>query len=73
MTRVAQAAQAVQQTIDQHPGVNWIIILGSAALAWLQPIASVIAIVWGLLQIYLAVEKRWGCPFKRFFSKGKSK
>lgn len=62
--------QTIQQTTEQYPAVNWVLILGSAALAWLQPVAAVVAIVWGLLQIYLAVEKRWG-PFKRLFGKDK--
>ena len=51
--------QAVQQFAEQHPGLNWLIIGASAALSWLAPIASFVAIVWGGLQIYLAVEKRW--------------
>lgn len=53
-------AQRVQETADAVPSwANWLTILGSAALAWIQPIAGVIAIIWGCLQIYLAVEKRW--------------
>lgn len=51
--------QALQQFAEQHPGWNWLIIGASAALSWLAPIASLIAIVLGCLNIYLAVEKRW--------------
>lgn len=53
MSRVQQVADAVPTW------ANWVLIAGSAALAWLQPIAAVVAIVWGCLQIYLAVERRW--------------
>lgn len=60
MTGLVQKVQAVA---DATPGwVNSWIIAGSAVLAWVQPIAGAVAIVWGGLQIYLAVEKRW---FKR--------
>ena len=51
--------QAVQQFAEQHPGLNWLVIGASAALSWLAPLASLVAIVLGCLQIYLAVEKRW--------------
>lgn len=44
---MAQAAH------DNTPAwFNWLAIGGSAALAWIQPIAGIIAIVWGALQIY---------------------
>ena len=56
---LAHAAQAVQRVVDQHPSINWFVIGGSAVASWLTPIASLVAIIWGLLQIYLAVEKRW--------------
>lgn len=50
----------VQQVAEATPSwANWLGIVGTAALAWIQPIAGLIAIVWGCLQIYLAVEKRW--------------
>ena len=32
--------------------VNWLIIVGGAAVAWLAPLASFVAIVWGCIQIY---------------------
>lgn len=54
------AIQKVQQIAEATPTwANWVTVLGSAALSWIQPIAGLIAIVWGGLQIYLAVEKRW--------------
>ena len=59
MISIAHAAQAVQRTVEAHPAANWLVILGSAVAAWIQPVAGVVAIVWGGLQIYLAVEKRW--------------
>lgn len=50
----------VQQTVDSAPSwFNWIGIVGAAALAWIQPIAGLVAIVWGCLQIYSWCEKRW--------------
>lgn len=49
----------IQQLVDQTPSwANWLTIVGSAALAWIQPIAGIVAIVWGLLQIYSWFEKR---------------
>lgn len=53
MSRIQQAAEAVPSW------ANWLGIVGTAALAWIQPVAGVVAILWGGLQIYLAVEKRW--------------
>lgn len=50
----------VQQVADSAPGwLQWVGIVGTAALSWIQPIAGVVAIVWGLLQIYSWCEKRW--------------
>ena len=40
------------------PWVNWTIIFGAAAASWLAPLASLIAIVYGGLQIYAWFEKR---------------
>lgn len=52
--------QQVQHAVDATPTwANWSIIVGSAAASWLAPIASLVAIVWGGLQIYLAIERRW--------------
>jgi hypothetical protein len=49
----------IQHVVDQTPGwVNWLGIVGTAALAWIQPIAGIVAIVWGCLQIYGWFEKR---------------
>lgn len=56
---IRQALAAVQQTTQDHPSINWFVIAGSAAASWLAPVASLVAIVWGGLQIYLACEKRW--------------
>lgn len=40
------------------PWANWTIIFGSAAMSWLAPVASLIAIIYGSLQIYSWFEKR---------------
>jgi hypothetical protein len=53
MSRIQHAAETV-------PGwANVVIIGGSWLLSWLQPLALFITIVWGGLQIYLAIERRW--------------
>lgn len=48
------------QTVAEHTPtwVNWITIVGAAVLSWLQPIAALVAIAWGGLQIYGWFEKR---------------
>lgn len=53
MSKLHEAVNAVPTWL------NWVTIAGSAVLSWVQPIAGVVAIVWGCLQIYLAVERRW--------------
>jgi hypothetical protein len=37
---------------------NWLAIVGGAIASWLAPVASLVAIVWGCLQIYGWFEKR---------------
>ena len=54
---------AIQQTAvnlhEQTPlWVNQVIIVGGAVLSWAAPIASLVAIVWGCLQIYGWFEAR---------------
>lgn len=50
----------VQQIADATPGwANVLIIGGSWLVSLLQPLALLVTVVWGGLQIYLAVEKRW--------------
>jgi hypothetical protein len=56
MSAIADTVQQIQQN---HPVANWFVLLSSVAVGWLAPVASLVAIVWGGLQIYLAVEKRW--------------
>lgn len=53
MTRAQQIADAVPNW------ANWAIIGGSWLVSFLQPLALFVTIVWGGLQIYLAIEKRW--------------
>ena len=59
-------SQQIQHAADATPAwANWSIIVGSAVAAWIQPIAGIVAIAWGLLQIYGWVEKRWFAEDKR--------
>lgn len=55
---LAQQAQALH---DHTPAwLNWLVIVGAAAASWLSYIASFVAIVWGVLQIYgWVVNKGW--------------
>ena len=49
----------LQQIADATPTwANWAIIGGSWAVSFLQPIALLVTIVWGCLQIYAFFEKR---------------
>ena len=47
-------------TLSEHTPqwVNWLVIVGGAVASWLAPIASLVAITWGCLQIYGWFEKR---------------
>ena len=51
-----------QQAHDHAPAVaNWLGIVGTAVATvagWLPPIAALVSIVWGCLQIYSWFEKR---------------
>ena len=50
----------IQQLAEATPSwANWALILGSWAVSILQPLALLVTVVWGGLQIFLAVEKRW--------------
>lgn len=53
--------QQVMQLQDSTPGwVNWLVIVGGALASWLAPIASLVAIIWGVLQIYgWFTNKKW--------------
>ena len=49
----------VQAIADSTPSwANWLIMIGSVIAAWLAPLASFVAIIWGALQIYSWYEKR---------------
>ena len=48
----------LDQLVDAHPIYHWVVIFGSAAAAWVQPLAGLVAIVWGCIQIYSWLEKR---------------
>ena len=52
-------AQQIQVVADSTPAwINWFIMIGSVVAAWLAPLASFVAILWGALQIYSWYEKR---------------
>jgi hypothetical protein len=51
--------EQIKHLVEATPNwANWVIIGGTAALSWIQPIAGIVAIVWGCLQIYGWFEKR---------------
>ena len=53
--------QQVMHLNDATPGwANWLIIVGGAAASWLAPVASLVAIIWGVLQIYgWFINRKW--------------
>ena len=52
-------SQQIQVVADATPGwANWLIMISSVVAAWLAPLASFVAILWGGLQIYNWYEKR---------------
>ena len=56
---MSDALHRVVNMADQTPTwFNWLAIVGSAAISFLQPMASLVAIVWGCIQIYSWWEKR---------------
>ena len=49
----------IQQIADATPSwANWAIIGGSWAVSFLQPLALLVTVVWGCLQIYTWIERR---------------
>jgi hypothetical protein len=51
----------IQAADNAHPVLNWIGIVGTALASVagiLPPIAALVSIVWGCLQIYSWLEKR---------------
>lgn len=54
----------VQQLVDATPApASWGIMIGSLIVSVLQPVAIVVTILWGALQIHGAVEKKFGRDF----------
>jgi hypothetical protein len=51
-------SEQIQQAADAHPAVNWLVIGGSWAVSFLQPLALLVTVIWGGLQIYSWIEKR---------------
>lgn len=68
---VHAAVYAAQKMQNDYPIANWFVIFGSVLVSWLTPLATLFALVWTLLQIYLAVEKRWGARIASFFRRKK--
>lgn len=51
--------EQTQHIADNTPGwANWSIMVGSLIAAWLAPLASFVAIIWGCVQIWSWYEKR---------------
>lgn len=49
--------QAIQHFAEQYPGLNWLVIVASAVLSWLAPIAALVTIGCALLQAYISWQK----------------
>lgn len=57
---MTSVAHKVLDVADQTPAwLNVYVMVGGLVLSFLQPLAALVTIAWGLLQIYLAIEKRW--------------
>lgn len=67
--------ERVQQAVDATPApANWGIMIGSLVVSFLQPVAIVVTVAWGVLQIHGYVEKKFNRDFlwlSRLFRKGK--
>lgn len=63
MSLFQKAQQAVDAAANAPATVSLPVMLGSLVLSILQPVAVIITIVWGCLQIHGVVEKRWGRDF----------
>lgn len=59
----------VQHLVDSSPPwANWLIIVGGAVTSWLVPVASFVATVWGLMQMYSwIVNKQWRRKDENYF------
>ena len=49
--------QGLHTLAEQHPVINWGIIVGTAIASWLAPIAALVTIGLGCLQGYIAWQK----------------
>lgn len=43
--------------MEQHPGWNWLAIVGTALVSWIAPIAGLVTIGLGLLKGYIEWQK----------------
>jgi hypothetical protein len=69
--RIQHAAEAVS---NAPASVNIPVMLGSLVISFLQPVAIIITVLWGLLQIHGYVKREFARDFlwmSRMFGKGK--
>lgn len=57
--RGGRLMNTLAQLAEQHPVLNWMILLGSWAVSFLQPLALLVTVALGGLQLYLLIKKTW--------------
>lgn len=72
-----QRAQAAVDAVQSAPTpVNLGVMLGSLFISFLQPLAIIVTVLWGCLQIHGYVKREFGRDFlwlSRLFGKSKGK
>ena len=63
MSLFQKAQQAIDAASNAPATVNVPVMLGSLVISFLQPVAIVITVVWGLLQIHGYVKREFGRDF----------
>jgi hypothetical protein len=48
---------AAQAFVEQHPGWNWAVIVGTAIASWIAPIAGLVTIACALMHAYISWQK----------------
>ena len=74
MAFIQRAQAAVDAVQSASPPVNLSVMLGSLFISFLQPLAIVITLMWGCLQIHGYVKREFKRDFlylSRLFGKGK--
>jgi hypothetical protein len=74
MSFIQRAQAAVEAAQSAPQPVNLTIMLGSLIISFLQPVAIIITVLWGCLQIHGYVKREFGRDFlwmSRLFNKGK--